>query len=118
MVVKKELRQAGQTGAPIILDIRRGDVEYSNIIVDEVRRGLNPPDGSERTLPTLLLYDQKGLKLFEEIMDLDQYYLTKSEIEVLEENADKMSEIIRPGSMVVELGSGSGSTTERRTASD
>ena len=54
----------------------------------------------------MLLYDEAGLRLFEEITYLDEYYLTNAEIEVLETFADQIAERVRPGSVVVELGSG------------
>jgi uncharacterized SAM-dependent methyltransferase len=67
---------------------------------------LRPDAGKEKTLPTLLLYDVDGLKLFEKITYLDEYYLTNAEIEVLETYADNIADRIKPNSIVVELGSG------------
>jgi uncharacterized SAM-dependent methyltransferase len=87
-----------------IIDIRRDTNEIS--ILEDIKRGLRPKDGEEKTLPTLLLYDEAGLKLFEDITYLDEYYLTGAEIEVLETYADDIAERIQPGSIVVELGSG------------
>ena len=49
---------------------------------------------------------EAGLKLFEEITYLDEYYLTNTEIEVLKEHADKIAERIPAGSQLLELGSG------------
>ena len=69
-----------------IIDIRRSELQFS--LLGE------------------LLYDEQGLKLFEEITYLEEYYLTNAEIEVLEKNADEIAKWIRPGSLVVELGSG------------
>lgn len=62
-------------------------------------------------MPTLLLYNEKGLKLFEKITYLEEYYLTRQEIEVLETCADRIADRIalKPGAIVVELGSGYGS---------
>lgn len=57
-------------------------------------------------MPTLLLYDEQGLKLFEDITYLDEYYLTNAEIEVLEKHADEIAKYVQHGSQVVELGSG------------
>lgn len=106
MVLKKAVPETGQGNVFTVTDIRRGGFESSKIIVDQLRKGLNPTKGKEKTMPTLLLYDQKGLRLFEEIMELEEYYLTESEIEVLKHHANKIAETIRPGSMIVELGSG------------
>lgn len=90
--------------SPDIIDIRRETVGIS--ILDEIRKGLHPEHGGEKRLPTLLLYDEAGLKLFEKITYLEQYYLTNAEIDVLEEHSDKIAERIASDSIIVELGSG------------
>ena len=59
-----------------IIDIRQGG--FGTSLVDEIREKLNPGGGQERKLPTLLLYDEKGLQLFEEITYLEEYYLTNA----------------------------------------
>ena len=87
-----------------IIDIRREGVCTS--LVDEIRTQLNPSDGGEKKLPTLLLYDEQGLKLFEDITYLEEYYLTNAEIEVLNNHADEIASRIPTGSLVTELGSG------------
>ena len=87
-----------------IIDIRRDGLEYS--LLDEIREKLDPASGQERRMPTLLLYDERGLKLFEDITYLDEYYLTNSEIEVLGNHADEIARHVQARSMVVELGSG------------
>ncbi|EOD44923.1 putative duf323 domain protein [Neofusicoccum parvum UCRNP2] len=87
-----------------IIDIRRDADEIS--LAAAISEGLRPANGGEKTLPTLLLYDEAGLRLFEKITYLDQYYLTNAEIEVLEAYADRIADRIKPGSMIVELGSG------------
>lgn len=87
-----------------ILDIRRGGHELS--ILDDMRAMLNPVQGQEKRMPTLLLYDEQGLKLFEDITYLDEYYLTNAEIEVLTNHTDEIASHISAGSQVVELGSG------------
>ncbi|KAH7130122.1 C-type lectin protein [Dendryphion nanum] len=91
------------TAVPI-LDIRPGPTEFD--ILQDIRSGLRPENGGEKRLPTLLLYDEAGLRLFEKITYLDEYYLTNAEIEVLETYADRIAKHIEPGSVVVELGSG------------
>jgi len=39
---------------------------------DEIIQGLQADEGKEKTLPTMLLYDEKGLQLFEAITFLDE----------------------------------------------
>ena len=87
-----------------IVDIRRGKVEKT--ILDDMREQLRPQEGTEKRLPTLLLYDEAGLQLFEDITYLEEYYLTSAEIEVLKKYGDQIARQIQPGSLVVELGSG------------
>ncbi|KAI9757176.1 MAG: hypothetical protein M4579_003566 [Chaenotheca gracillima] len=87
-----------------IIDIRRSNIEHS--IKDEISEKLQPAAGQDKRLPTLLLYDEAGLKLFEKITYLEQYYLTGAEIEVLETHAMSIAERVSSGSMLLELGSG------------
>jgi hypothetical protein len=93
-----------KAGGASIIDIR-SDVEESSIR-DDILSGLQPPSGQMKQMPTLLLYDSVGLKLFEEITYIDEYYLTNYEIELLEHQASSIAGSIEPGSMIVELGSG------------
>ncbi|KAJ4379613.1 hypothetical protein N0V86_004794 [Didymella sp. IMI 355093] len=87
-----------------IIDIRVGSTDFD--MVADIKKGLKPEDGGEKTLPTLLLYDEAGLRLFEKITYLDEYYLTNAEIEVLEAYAEQIARRVQPGSVLVELGSG------------
>lgn len=87
-----------------IIDIRTDTASIS--IKQEITSGLGVEDGKEKRLPTLLLYDDKGLRLFEDITYLDEYYLTGQEIQLLQRHSDSIAERIPNGSMVVELGSG------------
>ena len=89
---------------PNIEDIRRDQSGIS--LLDDIRSGLRPRDGGEKRLPTLLLYDKRGLKLFEDITYLDQYYLTNAEIQLLESHATDIAALIPDESDILELGSG------------
>lgn len=87
-----------------IVDIRRSKIEKS--ILDDILVGLRPKHGQAKKMPTLLLYDEAGLKLFEDITYLEEYYLTNAEIDVLERFADQLASSMETGSMMIELGSG------------
>ncbi|KAJ2895383.1 uncharacterized protein MKZ38_006614 [Zalerion maritima] len=86
-----------------IIDIRQAAVEIN--LKEDINSLFNPENGPRR-LPTLLLYDEAGLQLFEKITYLDEYYLTNCEIQVLERSAVEIARVIPSGSMVIELGSG------------
>ncbi|KAK2763273.1 hypothetical protein FQN54_009909 [Arachnomyces sp. PD_36] len=92
------------SGQVDIVEIHQNDFDTS--LVKDIYNGLNVEKGEGRTLPTLLLYDSEGLRLFEEITYLDEYYLTNAEIEVLTTHAKTIVEKIPENSQLVELGSG------------
>eukprot|EP00667_Euglena_gracilis_P002708 EG_transcript_2714 len=79
------------------------------------------PDGSAslvdlpdtlRHLPTEILYDAKGLQLFEDITFLeDEYYLTACERAILQREAHSIGACIPDNASVIELGCGSMSKT-------
>ena len=71
---------------------------------EDVVNGLN---AAPRHLPCKYFYDERGSKLFDEICDLDEYYLTRAELSIMEESAAAMADEIGPGAMLVEYGSGS-----------
>jgi EasF-like predicted methyltransferase len=87
-----------------IIDIRSDSTGIG--LKQQILDGISTSDGEDKTLPTLLLYDNKGLKLFEDITYLDEYYLTNEEINLLRDNAASIAEKIPNNSIVVELGSG------------
>lgn len=62
---------------------------------------------SEKELPGLLLYDEAGLRLFEEITYQPEYYLTGVEIKLLKKHAISIANQIKNGAWVIELGGGS-----------
>jgi dimethylhistidine N-methyltransferase len=56
-------------------------------------------------------YDAAGSALFERITNLPEYYLTRSELRILQDNAAAIAAYIPPGSALVEFGSGSSRKT-------
>jgi len=75
---------------------------------EDVQRGLS---SSPKTLPCKLFYDQAGSALFEQITRLPEYYLTRTELEILHDRAHEIAAQVRPGVTVVELGSGTATKT-------
>jgi L-histidine N-alpha-methyltransferase len=68
----------------------------------EVRRGLG---GFPPSLPCKYFYDQLGMRLFEQITELPEYYLTRTEWGILSREAGSIIERVRPQELV-EIGSG------------
>lgn len=71
---------------------------------DAVLEGLSRP---ERAIPARFLYDARGSALFDEICDLPEYYLTRTETEILAERAPEIARLAGPGGALVEFGAGS-----------
>ncbi|TVP59185.1 MAG: L-histidine N(alpha)-methyltransferase [Nodularia sp. (in: Bacteria)] len=63
-----------------------------------------------KTLPTRYLYDDRGSELFEQICELPEYYLTRTETKILQQYAGEIARITGPCELV-ELGSGSSTKT-------
>lgn len=78
------------------------------LMVEDVKEGLRK---SQKQLPAKYFYDEHGSKLFEQITQLDEYYLTRAEKEILKENISDISKRIGSNTMLIELGSGSSKKT-------
>ncbi|MDX1636613.1 MAG: L-histidine N(alpha)-methyltransferase [Balneolaceae bacterium] len=77
-------------------------------ILDEVISGLRKP---QKTLPSKLFYDERGSELFEQITRLDEYYLTRTELAILEDHISAIIDQVGRKAMLIELGSGSSRKT-------
>lgn len=61
----------------------------------------------QKAIPARWLYDDAGSQLFEDITELEEYYPTRAETEILEGRGTEFAELIGRGRAVVEFGSGS-----------
>jgi dimethylhistidine N-methyltransferase len=77
-------------------------------IAADVLGGLSQP---RKSLPPKLFYDARGSALFEQICELPEYYLTRTERAILESNIDVIAAAAGNVHTVVELGAGSASKT-------
>jgi dimethylhistidine N-methyltransferase len=64
-----------------------------------------------KILPCKLFYDEHGSRLFDQICQLDEYYLTRAETEILRNNITEIAALCGPRCVLVEPGSGSSSKT-------
>lgn len=71
-------------------------------LVADVRRGLL---GRPRRLPSRWFYDRRGSQLFDAITELPEYYLTRTETDILRHHAEEIAATAQP-EVMVELGSG------------
>ncbi|MEK6710447.1 MAG: L-histidine N(alpha)-methyltransferase [Nitrospinota bacterium] len=72
--------------------------------LQETLAGLRRP---QKSLPCKYFYDERGSRLFEEICGLEEYYLTRTEMAILEGRAGEMAEALGPDCALIEYGSSS-----------
>jgi L-histidine Nalpha-methyltransferase len=82
----------------------------SSPVAVEVLNGLTE---RPKTLSPWLFYDQKGSQLFEEITELPEYYVTRTERRILAEHADEIVAAAAGGRdlSMIELGAGTATKT-------
>lgn len=80
----------------------------SSAIAQDVLQGLSR---KQKSLPPTLFYDARGSELFEQICELPEYYLTRTERGILERDVDKITAAAGAVRSVVELGAGTASKT-------
>jgi dimethylhistidine N-methyltransferase len=75
---------------------------------EEFRRAvLDGLSARPRAIPAKFLYDARGSALFDEICELPEYYLTRTEKAVLKQRAHEIGRRAGPGCALIEFGSGS-----------
>jgi dimethylhistidine N-methyltransferase len=83
---------------------RRGASHARRKFHNDVLAGLRR---AAKQLPCKYLYDTHGSELFDCICQLDEYYLTRSELAIMDRFAAEIGAQIGAGAMLVEFGSGS-----------
>ncbi len=74
-----------------------------------VSKGLSQ---TQKSLPCKFFYDREGAQLFEEITQLPEYYLTRTEEALIQKNLENILRELPPLTALVELGGGSSRKTE------
>lgn len=74
-------------------------------LLDDVLTGLQT---TPKTIHPKHFYDDRGAALFEQICEQPEYYLTRSELEILETHAADIAALAGPRAALIEYGSGAG----------
>src|SRR5260370_32823821 len=77
-------------------------------LLAELLRGLSQ---RPKSIAAKFFYDEMGSQLFDEICSLDEYYLTRTEMRILREEAAEICALCGPECRLVEFGSGSNAKT-------
>ena len=91
--------------ASMLATARVPRVEEDVALRDEVLRGLL---ATPKTLPAKLFYDAEGAALFEQICLLPEYYLTRTELAILQANVAEIAALAGSHAALIEYGSGAG----------
>ena len=76
--------------------------------LDALIDGLSQP---EMMISPKYFYDETGSKLFDDITQLPEYYLTDTELGIMDTHIDEMAELIGPQASLIEFGAGSSMKT-------
>lgn len=86
-------------------------VQLTQFATDTIE-GLSRP---QKTMMSKYFYDAKGDAIFQEIMAMPEYYLTRSEMEIFQNQKDEIFRQVCPKGLpfnLIELGAGDGSKTK------
>lgn len=86
-----------------LLKVKKFEPEIEDIL-SEVIDGFEKP---QKQLPSKLFYDKRGSQLFDQICELEEYYPTRTEVGIMEQNIDTICSVLGENCLLIELGSGS-----------
>ncbi len=95
---------SGAAGRVTVLDLEPVNADF----LAEVLAGLS---SSPRTLPCKFFYDERGADLFQRICELPEYYITRTETELLRRCAPEIAESIGANAALIGFGTGAGIKT-------
>ncbi len=81
----------------------------SEAVLEAVQAGLS---GFPKQLPPKLFYDKRGSELFDQICALEEYYPTRTESAILEDNIEEITKRCGSSVLLIEYGSGSSNKTQ------
>ncbi len=83
-----------------------------NNFLQHIKEGLSKP---QKELSSMYFYDESGGKLFQEIMQLEEYYLPACEMQIIQQQSQLMAKHlagVHKNLQIIELGAGDGSKTK------
>jgi len=81
----------------------------SSDLLSDVIAGLS---SDPRTLPCKYFYDERGAALFQKICELPEYYITRTEIDILDRYRAEIASQLGPNIELIGLGTGAGTKTQ------
>jgi len=91
----------------------QGDRPGRQTFLEHVHEGLS---AEQKWLSPMYFYDAEGSRLFERICEQPEYYVTRTELQIMDAHMDEIVQVLGPGLLLIEPGSGSGVKTRRLLA--
>src|SRR5438045_2672056 len=95
---------SGVAGGVTVLDLAPVNADFR-------AEGIARPASWPRTPPCKFFYDERGADLFLKICELPEYYITRTEAELLRRSAPEISESIGANAALIGFGTGAGNKT-------
>ena len=95
------------TGDSLTAPQQISTAESSDFVADVVA-GLS---SNPRALPCKYFYDERGAALFQKICESPEYYITRTEIDILDRNRAEIASQLGPNIQLIGLGTGAGTKT-------
>ncbi len=91
-------------GHAALLDLEPKEPEFFSELVNGLSR-------RPRTLPCKFFYDQQGAELFQAICELPEYYVTRTELKILQDSGADIASHLGEAVELIGLGTGAGTKT-------
>jgi len=103
------MMQQHHTAPPSHAQHQSNETTWQNKLLSDVLKGLS---ATPKHLPSKYFYDDEGSRLFQKIMALPEYYLTRAEVEILSRYREDIAQCVanQPFTLI-ELGAGDGTKT-------
>ncbi len=85
--------------------------EVQQPVTDERQEILDGLRGQPKQVSPKFFYDERGSQLFDEICEQPEYYPTRTELLIMEDNLDEIAGLLGPAVSLIEYGSGSSTKT-------
>jgi L-histidine N-alpha-methyltransferase len=88
----------------------QNESETKKVFAEDISKGLH---SEPKRISSKYFYDDKGSQIFQEITQLDEYYVTRTELDILKQIKDILPDIVGKEEVdIVELGVGDGHKTK------
>ena len=76
-------------------------------VTDDLSEIIEGLSRQQKALSPKFFYDERGSKLFDAICELPEYYLTRTELSIMQAHMDEIVMLVGPQASLIEFGSGS-----------